>query len=107
MLTHDLILDIHLYLPIDVRECVNQTLAHNNLYIPDKWSNDLEQIYIPLVAKIKAYNACDNRNPTLRILPKPVGAYNWTPILNASIMGSLDDIELSYMQDEGWVEVKE
>ena len=63
-LTHDLILDIHSYLPIDVLEWVNQTLVQNNLYIPDEWSNDLEQIYILLVAKIKAHNACGNRNPT-------------------------------------------
>ena len=94
-------------MPIDVLEWVNQTIVQNNLYIPDKWSNDLEQIYILLVAKIKAHNACGNRNPTLRLLPKPVGAYNWTPVPNASIMGSLDDIELSDMQDEEWVEVKE
>ena len=67
----------------------------------------MEQIYILLVAIIKAHNACGNRNPTLSLFLKPVGAYNWTPVPNASIMGSLDDIGLSDMQDEEWVEVKE
>ena len=59
------------------------------------------------MAKIKAHNPCGNRNPTLRLLLKPVGAYNLTQVPNASIMGSLDDIEMSDMQDEEWVEVKE
>ena len=97
---------IHSYLPIDVLEWVNQTLVHNNLCVPDKWSNDLQQIYILLVAQIKAQNICGNRNPTLTLLPKPVGVYNGTPASNISMISSLDDLDLSDIQDEEWVEVK-
>ena len=94
-------------MPIDALEWVNQKLVENNLCVPDKWSNDLEQIYIIFVAQIKAHNICGNRNPTLRLLPKPVGAYNWTPAPNISMMSSLDDIELSDIQHEAWVEVQQ
>ena len=104
---NNFILDLHSYLPTDVLEWVNQTLTENNLCIPDTQNNDLEQIYILLVSKIKAHNAYGNRNPALRLLPKPVGAYNWTPTPNVSTIRLLDDLELSDMQDEEWVEVKE
>ena len=107
MALNNFILDIHSYLPQDVLELVNQTLANNNLCIPNAWSNDLQQIYILLVSKIKAHNEYGNRHPTLRLLPKPVGAYNWTPTPNISTTCILDDIELSNMQDEEWVDVKE
>ena len=57
MALNHFILDIHSYLPQDVLEWVNKTLADNNLCIPNAWSNDLEEIYILLVSKIKAHNA--------------------------------------------------
>ena len=107
MALNNFILDIHSYLPQDVLECVNKTLANNNLCIPNAWSNDLEPIYILLVSKIKAHNEYCNRHPTLRPLPKPVGAYNWMPTPNISTTCVLDDIEVSDMQDEEWIEVNE
>ena len=97
---NNFMLDLHSYLPTDVLEWVNRTLAENNLCIPDTFKYDLEQIYILLVSKIKAYNAYGNQNPTLRLLHKPVGAYNWTPTPNVSTISLLDDLELSDMQDE-------
>ena len=100
MALNHFILDIHSYLPQDVLEWINKTLADNNLCILNACSNDLEQIYILLVSKIKAHNAYGNRHPTLRLLPKPVGAYNWTPMPNISTTCVLDDIELSDMEDE-------
>ena len=107
MALNNFILDIHSYLPQDVLEWVNQTLADNNLCIPNACSNDLEQIYILLVSKIKAHNEYGNQHATLRLLPKPVGAYNWTSTPNISTKCVLYDIELSDMQDEEWVDVKE
>ena len=99
MSRNNFILDIHSYLPQEVLEWVNKTFAGNNLCIPSAWSNDLEQIYILLVLKIKAHNEYGNRHSTLRLLPKPVCTYNWMPTPNISTTCVLDDIELSDMQD--------
>ena len=100
-------LNIHSYLPQNVLEWINQTFVKINVYIPNVWSNNLEQVYILLVSRIKAHNEYGNRHPTLRLLPKPIGAYNWMPTPNISTTCILNDIELSDMQDEEWVEVKE
>ena len=81
-------------------EWVNQTLADNNHYIPNACSNDLEQIYILLVSKIKAHSEYGNRHPTLRLLLKPVSIYTWTPTPNISSTCILHDIKLSDMKDE-------
>ena len=67
----------------------------------------MEQLYIILVVNIEAHNEYGNRHPTLRILPKPVGSYNWMATPNVSTTWVLDDFVLSDMQDKEWVEVKE
>ena len=79
-----------------------------------KMDHEIQNIYINPLERCRDYkckslfaDAYRNRHPTLRLLPKPFGAYNWTPTPNISTTCVPDDIDLPDMQDEEWVEVKE
>ena len=67
------------------------TLKKAQLNIPKSWSDHLVPIYTQLMSKIKYHCSYGNVNPTLRLLPKPVGAYNWEPIPEVGSTYTLDN----------------
>ena len=76
------------------------TLDKEQLTIPKSWSDHLEHIYIQLVSKIKYHCSYGNVNPTLHLMPKPVGAYNWEPIPEVLSTHTLDDFEGVTIEEE-------
>ena len=83
------------------------TLNKEQLTIPKSWSDHLEPIYIQLVSKIKYDCSYGNVNPTLRLLPKPVGAYNWEPILGVVSTYTLDNFEGVTIEEEESTDVRD
>lgn len=83
------------------------TLDKEQLTIPKSWSDHLEPIYIQLVSKIKYHCSYGNVNPTLRLLPKPVGAYNWEPIPEVVSPYTLDNFEGVTIEEEESTDVRD
>ena len=76
------------------------TLDKEQLTIPNSWTDHLEPIYIQLVSKMKYHCSYGNVNPTLRLLPKPVDAYNWEPIPELVSPYTLDNFEGVTIEEE-------
>ena len=75
--------------------------------IPKSWSDHLEPIYIQLVSKVKYHCSHGNVNPTLRLLPNPVGAYNWEPIPEVFSTYTFDDFEAVTIEEEESTDVRD
>ena len=83
------------------------TLDKEQLTIPKSWSDHLEPIYIQLVSKIQYHCSYGNVNPTLRLLPKPVGAYNWEPIPELVSPYTLHNFEGVTIEEEESTDVRD
>ena len=83
------------------------TLNKEQLTILKSWSDQLEPIYIQLVSKIKYHCSYGNVNPTLRLLPKPVGAYNWEPIPEVVSTYTVDNFEGVTIEEEESTDIRD
>ena len=83
------------------------TLDKEQLTIPKSWSDHLEPIYIQLVSKIKYHCSYANVNPTLHLLLKPVGAYNWEPISEVVSTYTLDEFEGVTIEEEESTDIRD
>ena len=87
------------------------TLQLHNHVRPSSWVEDHRATYLFLRHAIHFHYASGNANPTLHLLPNPVGALSWTPppstiidVLDPS--SHPDTIDKAELEEEEWDDIR-